>query len=175
MNINKQDDTETKRNNTWVRDNLILQVELVLNDIQRFNRLKELLLYGGGEPTPTIVYVSTKYETGVLKSRLDDDLIVGIYHSGLILAELTKTQSDFLANKLQVIICTVAFGMGVNKLDVRRVIHYNCPSSVEEYTQEIGRDGLQATCVCLFNREEATRFVSLSKSNGMDSSQLRVF
>ena len=63
------------------------------------------------------------------------------YHAGLSPAQRKRNQSDFMASRLRVLVCTVAFGMGLDKPDVRAVIHYNMPKSFESFVQEIGRAG----------------------------------
>lgn len=78
------------------------------------------------------------------------------YHAGLTAAQRKRVQSDFMTGQLRIVVATVAFGMGLNKSDVRAIIHYNVPKSFESYVQEIGRagrDGLPAHCHVFIDTE----------------------
>lgn len=81
------------------------------------------------------------------RSRVDDN--VETYHAGLPSSRRRTIQQAFMKGEFRIVVATVAFGMGINKADIRSVIHYNMPKSFESYVQEIGRagrDGLTAYC-----------------------------
>jgi len=117
-------------------------------DLDRVAR--EVAAQGGS----TIVYVPTQGETdavaGHLAARLQEHgLRVEAYHGGKSAGERERAHLDFLSGKARVVVATVAFGMGIDKPDIRRVVHYGPPKTVEEYFQQVGRagrDGLPACC-----------------------------
>lgn len=93
------------------------------------------------ERLPAIVYAPTRKSAESLCAELKREHRVDAYHAGLPAEARDRIQSEFLSGKLDIIIATVAFGMGVDKADVRTVIHAALPGSVEGYYQEIGRAG----------------------------------
>lgn len=80
-----------------------------------------------------------------------------MYHAGKTASEREETQLDWLISKKPIIVATVAFGMGIDKNDVRYIIHYDIPSTIEGYYQEsgrAGRDGKNSQCVILYNPDD---------------------
>ncbi|HEY8270764.1 MAG TPA: ATP-dependent DNA helicase RecQ, partial [Pseudobdellovibrionaceae bacterium] len=90
---------------------------------------------------PAIVYAPTRKKTDELTEVLSENLRVGAYHAGMLAQAREKVQAQFLANELDVMVATVAFGMGIDKPNIRTVIHAAMPGSIEGYYQEIGRAG----------------------------------
>ena len=95
---------------------------------------------------PVIVYCGTRKETDITEAHLrrkfkSKGITVGAYHAGLSGIERKRVQKEFMENKLQIIAATNAFGMGIDKDNVGLIIHKMCPSSIEEYYQQIGRAG----------------------------------
>jgi ATP-dependent DNA helicase RecQ len=102
-----------------------------------------------------IIYCASRKSTESLARNLNEDGITAKpYHAGLTNAERTKHQDAFLRDDVRVITATIAFGMGINKPNVRFVVHYDLPRNIESYYQETGRagrDGLPSECVLFFS------------------------
>ncbi|HEV2913509.1 MAG TPA: RecQ family ATP-dependent DNA helicase [Pyrinomonadaceae bacterium] len=102
-----------------------------------------------------IIYTSTRKAVEQVTARLRAaGLSLVAYHAGMDEAERTRAQDDFMTGRAQMIVATNAFGMGIDKPDIRFVAHYQMPGSIEAYYQEIGRagrDGLPSTCALFFN------------------------
>lgn len=105
-----------------------------------------------------IVYAATRKEVDSIHDLLSSKgYAVGKYHAGLNDSERTKAQEDFLYDNINIIVATNAFGMGIDKSNVRYVIHYNIPKNMEAYYQEAGRagrDGEPSECILLFGAQD---------------------
>ena len=105
-----------------------------------------------------IIYCATKKNVdSVCELLLQHGILAGRYHAGLSLEERKESQDDFTYDRIRVMVATNAFGMGIDKSNVRYVLHYNMPQSLEYYYQEAGRagrDGEEAECVLFFSKQD---------------------
>ena len=116
------------------------------------DRISQIIKFIRKQPKESgIIYCLSRKGTEQTANKLKQNGInAASYHAGLNFAERTKTQEDFIYDKVQVVCATIAFGMGIDKSNVRWVIHYNMPKNIEGYYQEIGRcgrDGLKANAL----------------------------
>jgi ATP-dependent DNA helicase RecQ len=117
---------------------------------------QQLLAFIRSRPNDSgIVYCASRKSTESLARNLNEDGVSAKpYHAGLTNVERTKHQDAFLRDDVRVVTATIAFGMGINKPNVRFVVHYDLPKNLESYYQETGRagrDGLPSECVLLFS------------------------
>lgn len=121
-----------------------------------------------------IIYCATKKNVDKLYTLLNEQGIsVGRYHAGLSNDERKQNQEDFTYDRIRVMVATNAFGMGIDKSNVRYVLHYNMPQSLEYYYQEAGRagrDGEEAECVLFFSKQDImiNKFLLQNKASAGD-------
>jgi ATP-dependent DNA helicase RecQ len=138
----------------FYRSNLKLLVEPVPGREKR-RRLVQWLGERGDQPT--IVYVTLQKTAEHIAAHLSEHGIAAYaYHAGLAHDKRESIQRQFMGGTLNCIVATIAFGMGIDKSDIRNVVHFDLPKSIENYSQEIGRagrDGAQSECLVLANRD----------------------
>ncbi|MCC0700110.1 DNA helicase RecQ [Clostridioides sp. ZZV15-6383] len=129
---------------------------LSINIVKSSSKNKYILDYIQNHKNESgIIYVATRKEVENIYNGLSKrNISVSKYHAGLSKNERSKNQEDFINDDVDIMIATNAFGMGIDKPNIRWVIHYNMPQSIENYYQEIGRagrDGEKSECVLLFS------------------------
>ena len=141
------------------RTNLYYEVRPKISKEQTMREIVQVVK--GLEGESGIIYVQARKSTEEIAKVLTvNGIKAAPYHAGLDAKTRTKVQDDFLMEEVDVICATIAFGMGIDKPDVRFVIHYDIPKSIENYYQETGRagrDGIESKCVAFFSHKDILR------------------
>lgn len=150
------------------RPNLSLDVRRGMDSYEKRMAILHFLASHQGEPG--IIYCLSKKNAESVAAFLQTHHVdAAVYHAGLSLLERNRAQEDFLNDKVQVVCATIAFGMGINKGNVRFVIHYNLPKSIENYYQEIGRagrDGAPADTLLFYNVGDIIQLTRFAQTSG---------
>ncbi len=137
------------------RPNLALHVRACSGREEKWD---QLLRACETEPGATIVYISLRRGAEILADRLRAAGMTTVhYHAGLDREEREEAHESFMRGRARVVVATIAFGMGIDRADIRQVVHYGAPGSLEAYHQEVGRagrDGLPARCILLHDSHD---------------------
>lgn len=159
----------------FFRENLRLNV----SEIKKSDRLRKILHYFQSEDkVPAIIYCQSRKACDELGTLLRSHLKVEVYHAGLTAEKRSGALQRFFNDQVDVMIATVAFGMGIDKSNIRTVIHSGMPSSLEQYYQEIGRagrDGKSSECVLLYAPGDTRVHHFLREKNYPDVFKLYAF
>ncbi len=119
------------------RENLVLEVHEAADLAAKDEALPGLVAHG-----PALVYAATrKHVERAAEALRRRGVRAGLYHAGLTSSDRTRVQDAFMAGQIPVVVATNAFGMGIDKADIRTIVHYDLPGTIEAYYQEIGRAG----------------------------------
>ncbi len=142
------------------RDNLFYEIRPKVKKEQTVRQIIQLIKEEFRNESGIIYVQNRKTAEDLAQVLLVNDIKAAPYHAGLDPKLRSKTQDDFLMEEIDVICATIAFGMGIDKPDVRFVMHYDMPKSIENYYQETGRagrDGLAGKCVAFYNYADILR------------------
>ena len=156
------------------RSNLYYEVRPKINKDQTIREIVQIIKKQPDESG--IIYVQSRKSTEEISQVLQVNGIKSApYHAGLDAKTRSRVQDDFLMEEIDVIVATIAFGMGIDKPDVRFVIHYNIPKSIENYYQETGRggrDGLVGKCFAFYAYKDILRLEKFLKDKPLSEREL---
>jgi len=156
------------------RSNLYYEVRPKISKDQTIREIVQIIKKQPDESG--IIYVQSRKSTEEIAQVLQvNGVKAAPYHAGLDAKTRSKVQDDFLMEEIDVIVATIAFGMGIDKPDVRFVIHFNIPKSIENYYQETGRggrDGLTGNCIAFYAYKDILRLEKFLKDKPLSEREL---
>lgn len=165
----------TEIKTTTNRDNISLSHLNFDSDEEKLTWLLDFLKNSG----PTIIYVSSKkIGLTLAKAIYNEGYLTGMYHGDLSYQERHTVQQQFINNEIPIIVATSAFGMGINKKDIRTIIHFHLPTSPSSYMQEIGRagrDGKMSQAISLYQPDDSYLLETLIFTDSITSDDITLF
>ena len=150
------------------RPNLSLDIKRGYSGKEKMRAIASIIERHKGESG--IIYCLKRTTTEEVAEKLNSmGIATGVYHAGLSAKARNKVQEDFINDRITVVVATIAFGMGIDKSNVRYIVHYNLPKSIESFYQEIGRagrDGLPSETVLFFNVQDLIVLKNFAEESG---------
>lgn len=142
-------------------------------------RLEQILTFIGQRPKDSgIIYCLSRKRTEEMAAKLNDrGFRAAYYHAGMSSSERDSVQEDFINDNMPIICATIAFGMGIDKSNVRWIIHYNLPKNIEGYYQEIGRagrDGANAATLLFYSFADVSLLQDILEKNDSENQEIQL-